>query len=308
MFVFIIRRAIETIPVLWFVATLTFFMVRLAPGGPFSAERHVSPETLASLNQHYGLDKPLVQQYFTYLGKVVKGDLGPSFAYRNRTVNEIIAAKFPVSLQLGLLAMAFALVAGVTAGTLAATKSNCPRDYVPMSLAMLGICLPSFVLGPCLVWLFALKLGWVNVLGWETLGDMVLPTLTLGALYAANIARLARGGMLEVMSMDFIRVARAKGVPEWKIAVKHALRGGMLPVVSYLGPAVAGVVTGSFVVETIFQIPGLGREFIQAALNRDYTMIMGTVLFYAVLIVVCNTVVDILQVALDPRLSFKDKA
>lgn len=306
MFGFILRRLLQTVPVLFVVATATFFMVRLAPGGPFSDEKSVSPEVLANLERHYGMDKPLWRQYADYLWRAARGDLGPSFAYSNRAVNEIIAAKFPVSAALGGAAMAFAIVLGISAGVLASTRPNRARDYGAMSLATVGLCVPAFVLGPAMVWLFCLKFGWFNPIGWETVGDMVLPTIALGAMYAANIARLTRAGMLDTLSMDFVRVARAKGAPEWRVVISHALRGGVTPVIAYLGPATAGILTGSFVIETIFQIPGLGREFVGAAFNRDYGLIMGTVLFYAALICLFNAAADILQVALDPRRSFKE--
>jgi oligopeptide transport system permease protein len=302
MIAFISRRILETIPTLFVIATLTFFLIRSAPGGPFSAEKNVDPQVLARLNSHYGLDKPLLTQYFGYLGKIVRGDLGPSFKYPNRTVNELIASSFPVSLQLGLLALIVALIAGSGAGIVAALRQNTPADFIPMSFAMIGICVPTFVLGPLLVLVFGLWLGWFEVSGWGGFGRIVLPALTLAAPYAAYIARLTRGGMLEILPRDFIRTARAKGLPEWRVVLKHGLRGGLLPVVSFMGPALAGLITGSFVVESIFQIPGLGRFFVMAAFNRDYTMIMGTVLFYGTLIIMFNTIVDIVLVWLNPRL------
>jgi len=301
MFTFIFKRILQAVPVLFIVATITFFMIRLAPGGPFSTDKNVTPEIMTNINKHYGLDKPVLQQYSDYMISLFTGDLGPSYKYSNRSVNDIIAQTFPVSLELGLMAMLFAVIIGVLAGVTAAIKPNSFRDYVSMSFVMIGICVPAFVLGPILIWFFAIKLEWFNVAGWNTLGDCILPTITLGAIYAANIARLSRGGMLEILTRDFIRTARAKGISERWVIIKHALRGGLMSVVSYIGPAIAGVITGSFVVETIFQIPGLGRIFVQAAFDRDYTMIVGTVLFYALLIVVLNILVDILQIWLDPR-------
>ena len=306
MFTFIFKRILQAIPVLFIVATLTFFMIRLAPGGPFSTDKNVSPEIMSNINKHYGLDKPVLQQYSDYMISLLKGNLGPSYKYSNRSVNDIIAQTFPVSLELGLLAMLFAVIIGVFFGVTAAIKPNSLRDYVSMSFVMIGICVPAFVLGPVLIWFFAIKLEWINVAGWSTFGDCILPTITLGAIYAANIARLSRGGMLEILTHDFIRTARAKGINEKWVIIKHALRGGLMSVISYIGPAIAGVITGSFVVETIFQIPGLGRIFVQAAFDRDYTMIVGTVFFYAILIVILNVLVDILQIWLDPRRSFKD--
>lgn len=305
MFKFIIKRVLQAIPVLIIVASLTFFMIRVAPGGPFSTDKAVSSEVLTNINEHYGLNKPVLYQYYDYMLSLFKGDLGPSYKYSSRTVNEVIAGSFPVSLELGIFAMLFAIIVGIAFGVIAAIKPNSLRDYMSMSFVMIGICVPAFVLGPVLIWFFAIKLEWFNVTGWSTVGDMVLPTITLGAIYVANIARLSRGGMLEILSQDFIRTARAKGLPEKVVIIKHALRGGLLSVISYLGPAIAGVITGSFVVETIFQVPGLGRVFVQAAFNRDYTMIVGTVVFYSLIIVILNIIVDILQIWLDPRRSFE---
>lgn len=302
---YILRRLLGVIPVLFIVATMTFFMLRLAPGGPFDAEKSASPEIRKNLEAHYGLDRPLVVQYFDYLRNLVQGDLGPSFKYPNRTVNELIAAAFPVSLELGFYALLIALTLGMTAGCIAALRPNTATDYVPMSLAMAGICLPTFVMGPILVLIFAIGFGWFNASGWDFPRDRILPALTLGGYYAAYIARLTRGGMLEILNQDFIRTARAKGASTSRIIFKHALKGGLLPVVSFLGPATAGLLTGSFVVETIFQVPGLGRFFVTAAFNRDYTMVLGTVLFYAALIVVLNLVVDVIQVLLNPKLRFQ---
>jgi len=298
---FIFNRLLQAIPTLLAIATLTFFLIRLAPGGPFSTEKNVAPEILARLNAHYGLDKPMIVQYGGYMLNLLRGNLGPSFKYPNRTVNELIAGAAPVSFELGMWALLFALVAGLTAGIIAVSRPNTLFDHLPMGLAMTGICVPTFVLGPLLVLGIALKLGWLSVSGWVVPGDRILPALTLGAPYAAYIARLTRGGLMEMLPQDFIRTARAKGLPEHIVIFRHALKGGLLPVVSFLGPAVAGLVTGSFVVETIFQVPGLGRFFIMAAFNRDYTMIMGTVLFYATLIIVLNMLVDIMQAWMDPR-------
>lgn len=304
MFRFIAARLLQTIPVLFVVATLTFFMVRLVPGGPFDAERTVAPEIKRELEAYYGLDKPVFNQYLDYLGRLVRGDLGPSYKFANRSVNEMIAATFPVSLQLGALALSLALLLGITAGVIAALRPNSPLDYTASGISMMGICLPTFVLGPLFILVFALQLRWVNASGWFDASDRILPALTLGIAYAAYIARLTRGGMLEILSQDFIRTARAKGASEARIVLRHALRGGLLPVISFLGPAAAGILTGSFVIETIFQIPGLGRHFVTSAFNRDFTMVTGIVVFYAVLIVFFNLVVDIIQVWLNPKLKF----
>jgi oligopeptide transport system permease protein len=302
---FIVRRLLQTIPVLLVIATMTFFMVRLAPGGPFTAEKNIPPEIEKRIEAFYGLDKPLLTQYADYMRNLLKGDLGPSFKYATWSVNELIWQAFPVSLELGCWALLIALLFGLTAGIIASLRPNTASDHVPMSLAMIGICVPTFVMGPLLILAFGLRLDWFNAMGWDSARDRVLPALTLGGYYAAYIARLSRGGMLEILSQDFIRTARAKGASRMRVIFKHALKGGVLPVVSFLGPAVAGLITGSFVVETIFQVPGLGRFFVTAAFNRDYTMVMGTVLFYAGLIIVLNLVVDIAQVWLNPKLRFE---
>ncbi len=304
MFRFIAARLMQTVPVLFVVATLTFFMVRLVPGGPFDAERNVPPEIKRELEAYYGLDKPVFHQYLDYLGRLLHGDLGPSYKYANRSVNEMIAATFPVSLQLGGMALGLALILGVTAGIIASLRPNSALDYTASSISMMGICLPTFVLGPLFILVFALKLRWVNASGWFDVADRILPAVTLGIAYAASIARLTRGGMLEILNQDFIRTARAKGASSTRIILRHTLRGGLLPVVSYLGPAAAGILTGSFVIETIFQIPGLGRHFVTSAFNRDFTMVTGIVIFYAVLIVFFNLLVDIVQIWLNPKLKF----
>ena len=302
---FIARRVLETIPVLFIIATVTFFMMRLAPGGPFDTEKQVSKEVRARMEAHYGLDKPLFEQYLLQMKHLLQGDLGPSFKYPSRTVNEIIADAFPVSLELGVESLAVALTLGLLAGMIASYKQNSAWDHVPMALAMIGLCVPTFVMGPLLISAFALHLVWFDAAGWFLPRDRVLPALTLGAFYAAYIARLARGGLLEILNQDFIRTARAKGAGGARILLKHALRGGLLPVVSFLGPAAAGLLTGSFVVETIFGIPGLGRYFVTAAFNRDYFMVMGAVLFYAVFVIAFNLMADIALVWLNPRLRFE---
>ncbi len=306
MWSFLLKRFLHAIPVLFVVATITFFLIRAAPGGPFSSEKVLPPEAIASLNSYYGLEKPIYKQYYEYMFSLLKGDMGPYFQYTNRTVAGMIMEAFPVSLELGFMAMGFALTLGVCMGVFAATKPNSMRDYMSMSFVMIGICVPPFVLGPILIWFFAIKLEWFNVSGWGSFRDCILPVITLGAIYAANIARLGRAGMLEVLSQDYIRTARAKGVPEILVIVKHSLRGGLLSVVSYIAPAIAGIITGAFVVETIFQIPGLGRLFVLAAFNRDYTMIMGTVIFYAVMVIIFNTIADVIQIVLNPKRSFDE--
>ncbi len=302
---FTVRRLLQIIPVLFVIITATFFMVRFVPGGPFTAEKAIPPEILQNLEAHYGLDQPLWRQYLTYLGSIAHGDLGPSFKYANRSVNEIIAQKLPVSLELGGLALLVALLVGLPLGVLAAVHRNSWLDYLASSIGMLGICVPTFVLGPLLVLFFAIHLGWVNASGWDAWDDRVLPCLTLGFVYAASVMRLTRGGMLEVLHQDYIRTARAKGASETRIVLRHALRGGLLPVVAFLGPAIAGILTGSFVIETIFQIPGLGREFVNSAFSRDYTLVLGTVILYASLLALLNLAADVAQVWLNPKLKFE---
>lgn len=302
---FVLGRLLQIIPVLFIIITATFFMVRFVPGGPFTAEKAIPPEILKNLEAHYGLDQPLWRQYANYLGQIARGNLGPSFKYANRSVNEIIAQKLPVSLELGGWALLVALGLGLPLGILAAARHNSWLDYVCSATGMIGICVPTFVLGPLLALLFGIYLQWLNVSGWYGPTDRILPGLTLGFVYAAYVMRLTRGGMLEVLHQDFIRTARAKGASEARIIFRHALRGGLLPVVSFLGPAIAGILTGSFVIETIFQIPGLGREFVNSAFNRDYTLVLGTVILYAGLLVVMNLVVDVVQVWLNPKLKFE---
>jgi len=302
----IVGRLLQLVPVLWILLTLTFFLSKVVPGGPFSAERQATPEVIAKLNEYYGLDKPLWQQYLSYLSRVVRFDFGPSYTYQTDSVNEVIARAFPVSLQIGSLAFCIALVLGVTAGVVAAVNKNKLWDYLPMSLAMAGICVPTFVMGPILALTFGLGLKLAPVSGWYGLNyvplhPMVMPALTLGFFYAAYIARLTRGGMLEVLNQDFIRTARAKGVPEHQIIFKHAMRGGLLPIVAFLGPTFAGLISGSFVVEKVFNVPGLGQEFIKSVFNRDYPLILGTVIFFGALIVIFNLVSDVLQALMDPR-------
>lgn len=298
---FILRRLLQTIPTLWVIATLTFVFMKLTPGGPFDEEKPVSPEVKALIEAHYGLDQPVYIQYARFLWQRLQGDFGPSYKYVGWDVDEIIAQSFPVSLELGFYALIIAIVLGVPIGIFAALWHNRPQETLLMGLAMTGICLPAFVLAPLLIILFSFQLGWLNPFGWNSVGDRVLPALTLGLFYAAYIARLSRSGMLEVIQEDYIRTARAKGLRERVIVLKHALRTALNPVVSYMGPAIAGLISGSFVVETIFFIPGLGSFFVNSAFNRDDTMIMGTVLFYAVLIISFNLLVDILQMWMNPR-------
>jgi len=303
---FIGFRILQAIPVILAVITVTFFLVRAAPGGPFDSEKAVSEQVKAALEARYRLDQPMYKQYLSYLGDLLQGDMGPSFYYPGRSVNDLIFQGLPITAELGLYALLIALIIGCAAGVFAALKPNTVQDYLPMSVAMIGICMPSFLLGPLLVLIFGIWLDVMPVSGWgQTMGDKVLPSITLGAMYAAYIARLSRSGMLEVMNQDYLRTARAKGLPERTVVLRHALRGGLLPVISFLGPAFAALLSGSFVVETVFQIPGLGRFYIQAAFNRDYTMILGTTVFLSTLIVIFNLLSDIVAAWLNPRLRYQ---
>ena len=300
-------RLLQAIPVLFGVITITFILIHSAPGGPFSADKAVPPEVLIALEEKYDLNLPLWQQYFGYIEDLISGDFGPSFKYPGRNVSELIASAFPTTAELALYSMIVAIVIGLFAGVVAAMRPNSVQDYAPMSLAMIGICMPSFLLGPLLVLIFGIYLEWLPISGWNSLpGDKILPAITLGTGYAAYIARLTRGGMLDILSQDYIRTARAKGLSEIVIVCKHGLRGGLIPVVAFLGPAFAGMLGGSFVVETIFNIPGLGRFYVQAAFNRDYTMILGTTIFFAALIVSFNLISDILAMWMNPKLRQKD--
>ena len=306
---FILRRILETVPVLLCVAAMTFFMCRLAPGGPFDDDKQVTAEVREQLNKQFNLDKPLHVQFYQYLINLPNLQ---SFKYPSRTVGDIISQKFPVSAKLGFLAMCIALGIGIMFGVIASLRPNSYIDYIPSSLAMIGICLPTFVMGPILIYIFSLELKWLPATEWGGFdgdiffaSDMILPSLTLGLFYAAYISRLTRGGMLDILTQDYIRTAKAKGASAPRVLMKHALRGGLLPVISFMGPAVAGLIAGSFVIETIFNIPGLGQDFVKSAFNRDYTLVLGVVMFYATLIIVLNLIVDILQVTLNPKLKFE---
>tara|TARA_B100001939_G_scaffold319575_1_gene307816 strand:+ start:1071 stop:1988 length:918 start_codon:yes stop_codon:yes gene_type:complete len=298
----IFKRLLVAVPVLIIVASITFFLVRLAPGGPFDSEKVVAPQVLKNLNEVYKLNAPLYEQYFDYMANAITGDFGPSFRYPGRSVSEMILTGLPVTFELAFYAILFAIFLGLLAGIVAAVKKNTALDYIPMAIAMLGICMPTFLLGPLLVLIFGINLELMPVSGWDTLpGDKVLPAITLGAAYAAYIARLSRGGMLETLNQDYIRTARAKGLSEFKVVMLHAIRGGLIPVLAFLGPAIAGLIGGSFVVETIFQIPGLGRFYVEAAFNRDYTMILGTTIFFSALIIFFNLLSDIAVAIFNPQ-------
>jgi oligopeptide transport system permease protein len=295
----------QGILVLLAIYALTFFLVAMTPGSPFSSERAIRPEVLAQIEAYYGYDKPFFERFWTSLSNAVRGEFGPSAVYANRSVTQIIAESFPVSLKLGSISLLMALLIGIPTGILAAVKRNTWLDYVPMSVSMAGICLPTFVLGPLLALVFGLILRLLPVSGWYGPEYVVLPAATLGLYYAAYFARLARGGMLEMLNQDFVRTARAKGVAESTIVWKHCLKGGLIPAITFLGPALAGIISGSFVVETIFQIPGLGQWFVRAALNRDDFLILGLTVLFASLIVLMNLLADIVHVALNPRLKYE---
>lgn len=298
---FALKRLLAIVPTLLVLVTLVFFLLRAAPGGPFDDERALPPEVQAQVAAAYHLDEPLWRQFGRYLGAIAQGDLGPSFQYPGRSVNELIAAGFPVSLQLGLAAMLLALPLGCGLGIAAALKRGTLADHGLMTLAMAGLSIPNFVVAPLLVLAFALALGWLPAGGWDDWRSAVLPVVALALPQVAVLARLMRGSMVEVLAQNYIRTARAKGLPQRWIVVRHALKPALMPVLSYLGPALAQIVTGSIVVEQVFSLPGLGRHFVQGALNRDYTVVMGVVLFYGALIVLLNLAVDLLYGALDPR-------
>ncbi len=299
---FLLRRALLIVPTLWVVATVTFFLIRLAPGGPFRAEREIPPLAREHLMHKYGLDRPLPEQYAKFLGNAARLDFGVSYKYPTRTVREIILEAFPVSAELGGWSLLFAILLGIPLGVIAAVRKNGPADVGAMSLALAGISIPNFVLGPALVLMFSLSWFLLPPALWHGPASRVLPVFTLAVTYLAYIARLTRAGMLEVLRQDYIRTAHAKGLNERTVIFKHALKLGVLPVVSFLGPAAARIVMGSIVVETIFAVPGLGRYLVTAAFNRDYTLVLGGVLFYALLLIVLNLLVDVAYTFLDPRI------
>lgn len=305
MLYFVTKRLIGVVVTLLIIITVSFFIMRFAKGSPFSSDRGVPPEVMQALEAKYGFDKPLHQQYFQYLGNLAKGDLGLSIKYSNRTVNEIIKISLPKTMQIGFLALLFALVLGLGAGMIAAVKQNTKWDYSVMSLAMFGISVPPLVSGPLLILIFALGLGWFPTSGWGSWKHLLLPSITLGSVYAAYIARLTRGGMLEVIRSNYIRTAHAKGLKEHVVVLKHALKGGILPVITFLGPAVAHIMVGSVVVEKIFNTPGMGPYFVDAAFNRDYFLLMGVVIVYSLFLLILNLLVDIAYGYIDPRIRFE---
>ncbi|MBT8041373.1 MAG: oligopeptide ABC transporter permease OppB [Xanthomonadales bacterium] len=300
-------RLIGLVPTLLVLITISFFLIRLAPGGPFDAEMAAPPEIRANLEAKYHLDEPLLAQYFRYLGEVIAFDFGPSFQYKDWTVNELIARGFPISATIGGLAMLLAFFAGVLIGVFAALRQNTASDYTVMGIAMLGISIPNFVVAPLLILVLAIYGGWLPASGWDwTWQRGLLPVVTLALPAIAYIARLTRGSMIEVLHSNYIRTARAKGLPERTVILRHALKPTLLPVISYMGPATAALITGSVVVERIYSIPGLGSYFVQGALNRDYTLVMGVVVFYGMIIILFNFIVDLLYAWLNPRIRYDE--
>ena len=301
---YLMRRLGGAIPTLFIIIAGTFFMMRLAPGGPFARERVVPPEVEANLMKAYHLDEPLWQQFLRYLSGLAHGDFGPSFKYKDFSVADLIFGGFPVSLQLGGIAILVALAFGLFFGIWAALRQNTTIDYAAMSVSMVGIAIPNFVVAPILTLVFGLTLHMLPVGGWGSWQHFVLPIVALSLPPMASIARLTRASMIEVINSNFIRTARAKGLPEMVTVTRHAIRAALLPVVSYMGPAVANIITGSVVVEQIFSIPGIGRYFVQGSLNRDYTLVMGVTVFYGALIILCNLIADLLYGLLDPKVRY----
>ncbi|TXT50181.1 MAG: oligopeptide transport system permease protein [Spirochaetes bacterium] len=305
---YFIRRVLSLIPTLFVIITLSFFLIRLAPGGPFAREKDVPEIILQNLLKRYNMDQPLAQQYLRYLGDILRWDLGPSFRYRDLSVNEIIDSGLPVSMLLGVTALAMAVFSGISVGIISALKQNKWPDYVAVSIAVIGISVPLFVMGPVLQLFIGMRwkilpMGqWISIHGIKAI---ILPAITLSFPYFAYIARLSRASILEVLRSDYIRTARAKGLKESDVVWRHVLKGALLPVVTYLGPAFSGIIVGSVVVETVFLVPGIGRPFIQSAINRDYTLIMGSVIVYSAVLILANLVVDVIYGFLDPRISYK---
>lgn len=302
---FIIKRLFSTLITIFFVITITFFLMRLMPGGPFSSEKKQTEQVLANLNKKFGLDKPVFQQYIIYLKNLTHGELGPSMRYEGRTVNQIIRYSLPVSARLGVIAIAFAMSVGVYMGVIAALHQGKWQDKLCMFISTIGITVPSFVIATLLIYLLAVKLRIFNAIGLKAPMDYVLPAIALGAASMAFVARLGRSALLDVIRQDYIRVARAKGLSRNTVIYKHALRNSLIPIVTYIGPLLAGVLTGSFVIEGLFGIPGMGREFITSIGNRDYTVLLGFVLLDATFLVLANFAVDILYAVIDPRIKIE---
>jgi oligopeptide transport system permease protein len=301
MFRFLLRRLMVAVPTLFLVVTAAFFMMRAAPGNPFDSERKLPPEVERSIMAKYGMDRPLGEQYIAYVGNVLQGDLGPSLKYKDKSVAELISEGLPTSATIGLSALTLACLVGIGLGIIAALRQNQMIDNVTMAIAVLGVCIPTFVTAPLLVLVFAAKLGWLPTAGLNGIRSLILPVAVLALPQIAIISRLTRAGMIEVLRSNYIRTARAKGLSETRIVLGHGLRAAILPLVSYLGPACAGLLTGSLVIEKIFSLPGLGKSFVIGALQRDYTVVMGVVIVYAGLILLLNLLADIAYALLDPR-------
>jgi oligopeptide transport system permease protein len=299
----LLSRCLQSLVTLFVLVSLTFFLVRAMPGSPYTEEKAIPEHILKAMQASTGLDKPWPVQYAMYFSNLIfKQDLGPMIKKDGVQVSEIIAESFPVSLALGLASMGIALLVGIPAGVIAAVRKNTPTDFACLAFAMVGICLPSFVIGPLLAVSAGFYFQSLNVAGWGAPTDWILPAVTLGLINAAYLARLSRGGMLDVLNQDYIRTAKAKGVPGSRIIIRHALRGGLIPAVAFIGPAFAAMISGSFVIETIFQIPGMGQHFVNAATDREFFLIQGLVLFYGFLIVAANLLADLAQIALNPRM------
>lgn len=306
MFKLMIKRLLEAIPTMLFLITVSFFMMRLAPGSPFTGEKNLPPAVIANIEAKYHLNEPMMMQFWHYLVQLAHGDFGPSFKYKDLTINQLLSQTLPVSVELGVWAFIIAVIIGITAGVIAALKQNSLIDYSVMTLAMTGVAIPSFVKAPLMVLIFAVTLKWLPAGGWNdgAFKNMILPVTALSIGYIASIARIMRGSMIETMNSQFIRTARAKGLPLHHIVLKHALRPAMLPVVSYLGPAFVGIITGSIVIEVIFGLPGIGQLFVNGALNRDYSVVMTLTILVGVLTIFFNAVVDILYSVIDPKIKY----
>jgi len=305
---YILQRAIAMILTLFAISTITFFLMHAIPGGPFTREKPLEPAIIAALNEKYHLDDPLFKQYTDYMGDLLRGDFGPSFKFRGRTVNELIGAGFPITAKIGILAVLVTVILSVPMGIISALKQNKWQDYSFMFLATLGVTVPGFVLASVLIYVFCVKLGWFPVIwsttatGWLSISQYILPMIALSGYSMSFITRLMRSSMLDVIGQDYIRTARAKGLSEMRVIMEHALKNAILPVVTYLGPTIAALVTGSFVIEKMFTIPGIGYQYVDSIGNRDYTMIMGSTIFYAAILIILNFLVDIIYGFIDPRI------
>ncbi len=307
MFRFLLRRLVTIFFSLFFIVTLTFFMMKAIPGGPFTREKALPPQIEQAINEKFHLDDPLWKQYVDYLGRTARWDLGPSFKYQYKSVNDIISDYFPVSAQLGATAILLSLVVGLSAGTISALKQNQIQDYGTMFLAILCFSVPSFVIAGILQYFLAYRWQLLPPAMWGSWNHMIMPVLSLAALPTAVIARLMRSGMLEVLQQDYVKTARAKGLSSTKVMTKHVMRNAILPVVTYMGPLIAGILTGSFIIEQIFAVPGLGRSFVTSIQNRDYTVVMGTTVFYSLFLMGMNLIVDIAYAFIDPRIKLADR-